>query len=208
MTIRKKHIFMTAVLLILTLSLVYLLFCGYVVMMRTVHSVTQSRVEQIANEAIHSAISTVATQSEKYGELTNIYRSLDGKVESVTLNSYAVNAMKSDISLKVLEYLDDEEKYHVEVPLGNFFGSEFLTGVGPKVRLKIVPFDIVEVEFVSKFIPAGINQVLHRVTAKVEVKIAAILPGFEGISDVSSSAVISETVIIGDVPETYFNMNR
>lgn len=208
MTVRKKHIFMTAVLLILTLSLVYLLFCGYVVMMRTVHSVTQSRVEQIANEAIHSAISTVATQSEKYGELTNIYRSSDGKVESVTLNSYAVNAMKSDISLKVLEYLDDEEKYHVEVPLGNFFGSEFLTGVGPKVRLKIVPFDIVEVEFVSKFIPAGINQVLHRVTAKVEVKIAAILPGFEGISDVSSSAVISETVIIGDVPETYFNMNR
>lgn len=208
MTVRKKHIFMTAVLLILTLSLVYLLFCGYVVMMRTVHSVTQSRVEQIANEAIHSAISTVATQSEKYGELTNIYRSSDGKVESVTLNSYAVNAMKSDISLKVLEYLDDEEKYHVELPLGNFFGSEFLTGVGPKVRLKIVPFDIVEVEFVSKFIPAGINQVLHRVTAKVEVKIAAILPGFEGISDVSSSAVISETVIIGDVPETYFNMNR
>ena len=208
MTVRKKHIFMTAVLLILTLSLVYLLFCGYVVMMRTVHSVTQSRVEQIANEAIHSAISTVATQSEKYGELTNIYRSSDGKVESVTLNSYAVNAMKSDISLKVLEYLDDEEKYHVEVPLGNFFGSEFLTGVGPKVRLKIVPFDIVEVEFVSKFIPAGINQVLHRVTAKVEVKIAAIIPGIEGISDVSSSAVISETVIIGDVPETYFNMNR
>ena len=208
MTVRKKHIFMTAVLLILTLSLVYLLFCGYVVMMRTVHSVTQSRVEQIANEAIHSAISTVATQSEKYGELTNIYRSSDGKVESVTLNSYAVNAMKSDISLKVLEYLDDEEKYHVEVPLGNFFGSEFLTGVGPKGRLKILPLEIVEVEFVSKFIPAGINQVLHRVTAKVEVKIAAILPGFEGISDVSSSAVISETVIIGDVPETYFNMNR
>ncbi len=207
MTVKKKHMFMTIVLLTVILSLVYLLFCGYVVMMRTVHSVTQSRVEQIANEAIHNAISTVATQNEKYGELTNIYRGSSGRVESVTLNSYAVNAMKSDISLKVLEYLDDEEKYHVEVPLGNFFGSEFLTGVGPKVRLKIVPFDIVEVEFVSKFIPAGINQVLHRVTAKVEVKIAAILPGFEGISDVSSSAVISETVIIGDVPETYFNMN-
>jgi len=207
MTVKKKHMFMTIVLLTVILSLVYLLFCGYVVMMRTVHSVTQSRVEQIANEAIHNAISTVATQNEKYGELTNIYRGSSGRVESVTLNSYAVNAMKSDISLEVLEYLDDEKRYHVEVPLGNFFGSEFLTGVGPKVRLKIVPFDIVEVEFVSKFIPAGINQVLHRVTAKVEVKIAAILPGFEGISDVSSSAVISETVIIGDVPETYFNMN-
>lgn len=202
---KKIRIFRIAVYTAIAFSVIYALFCGYAVMMRTVHSVTQSRVEQIANEAIHFAISSAVSECGKYGELTEVYRSPDGKVQSVTLNGYAVNSLKSDISVKVLEYLDDEDRYIVAVPLGNFFGSEFLTGIGPRVKFRIVPFDIVAVDFVSKFIPAGINQVLHRVTVKVEVKISAILPGFEGISDVSSSAVISETVIIGDVPDTYFN---
>lgn len=183
----------------------YGLFCSYVVMMRTVRTVAQSRMEQVASEAIHHAISASASDSEKYGELVNICRDAEGSIESLTLNSHAVNKIKSDISLGVLEYLDNPENYIVKVPVGNFFSSEFVWGMGPKIKFKIVPLNATEIDFESKFVPAGINQVLHTVNVKVNVRIMALLPGFEEISEVTSSAVISESVIIGDVPQTYLD---
>ena len=189
----------------IVICILYGLFCSYVVMMRTVRTVAQSQMEQVASEAIHYAISDSAIQSDKYGELVNICRDAEGSIESLTLNSHAVNKIKSDISLGVLEYLDNPENYIVKVPVGNFFSSEFVWGMGPKIKFKIVPLNATEIDFESKFVPAGINQVLHTVNVKVNVRIMALLPGFEEISEVTSSAVISESVIIGDVPQTYLD---
>ena len=192
----------------LILSFLFALFCSYVAMMRTVHSVAQSQMEQIANEAIHNAIYDVSCDVNKYGELVDIYRNDEGTIKSLSLNAYAVNKLKSDISLKVLDYLNKDEKYIIEVPLGNFFASEFLSGFGPKVKIKIIPFNVAAIDFESKFTQAGINQVLHTVVVKVNVEIGAILPCYEDICDVSSSAVISESIIIGDVPHTYFDIYK
>ena len=200
--------FKLIVIAILTASLIYAVFCSYVAMMRTVHSVAQSQMEQVANEAIHNAISEVSIEADKYGELVEIFRNSDGEVQSLSLNSYAVNMLKSDISLRVLEYLNREDKYNIEVPLGNFFASEFLSGFGPKVVIRIIPFNVAAIDFESKFSQAGINQVLHKVVVKVNVNIGALLPGYEDICDVSSSAVISESVIMGAVPHTYFDIDK
>jgi len=205
---RKKSKLKTIFVIVFTLAVAYYLFCTYVAMMNTVHSIAQSQSEQVANEAIHYAVAQCAGQSHKYGELVNVYRNDNGEIESLSLNSYVVNALKSDISVKVLDYLNDSERYNISVPLGNFFGSEFLTGIGPKIRFRIVPFNVAQIDFENKFRQSGINQVLHSVVVKVDVKVGALLPGFEGITDVSSSAVIAETVIIGDVPETYFNVEN
>lgn len=205
---KKKSYFKYIFAVIVVVSLIYGAFCTYVAMMRTVHSVAQSQMEQVANEAIHHAIADAASEGAKYGELVNIYRNSEGTIESLTLNAYAANRLKSDISIKVLDYLNDSERYTIEVPVGNFFASEFLTGFGPKVKLRVVPFNVAEIDFDSKFTPSGINQVLHTIEVRVDVKIGALLPGYEEISDVSSSAIISEAIIIGDVPETYLEINK
>ena len=204
----KKKGLKTAFILTVVIAIIYGLFCSYAVMIRTVHSMAQSQMEQVANEAIHKAIMDASSNGAVYGELVTIYRNDQGSIESLTLNPYAVNSLKSEISLKVLDYLNDSERYVIEVPLGNFFNSDFLSGFGPKVHLKVIPFNVAEIDFESKFTPAGINQVLHTVTVRVDVKIGAILPGFEEISDVSSSAIISEAIIIGDVPETYLEITK
>ena len=200
-TFRLKYI----IIFVVAILVLYGLFCSYVVMMRTVRTVAQSQMEQVASEAIHYAISASASKGDEYGDIVDICRDEEGSIESLTLNSHTVNKIKSDISLSILEYLSDSENYIVKVPVGNFFSSEFVWGMGPKIKFKIVPLNATEIDFESKFVPAGINQVLHTVNVKVNVRIMALLPGFEEISEVTSSAVISESVIIGDVPQTYFD---
>ena len=186
----------------------YSLFSSYASMMKTIHSVAQSHMEEVANDAIHHAILKASQNSSSYGELVSVTVGDGGEIRSLMLNPHAVNKFKSDISVEALKYLDRDDIHIINVPVGNFFGSEFLTGVGPEIKLQIVPFDIVNIDFKSKFTPAGINQVLHRVEVVVDVKIGAILPGYEGITDVSSSAVVAESIIIGDVPDTYLNVKK
>jgi len=205
---KKKNYVKMILIIIAIIAIAYNLFCSYIAMIRMVHSIAQSKMEEVANEAIHKAIMDASLESGTASELVNIYRNESGTIESLSLNPYSVNVFKSDISLKILEYLSDDDRYIVEVPIGNFLGSEFLSGVGPKVEIQIIPYDIVSVDFDSKFTPAGINQVLHTGSVKAEVKIGALLPGYQETSNVSSSAVVSESVIIGDVPETYLNIEK
>ena len=40
----------------------------------------------------------------------------------------------------------------------------------------------------------------------MDVDIGALLPKFEEISRLSSSALVAEAVIVGDVPDTYLNL--
>ncbi len=203
-----KRIIKLVILLILISLVAYNLFVSYIAMMKTVESVAQSHMEEVANKAIHNAILTASANSSAYEDLITIQKGDDGSIRSLSLNPHAANKFKSDISVAVLDYLDGEDRYVVNVPVGNFFGSEFLAGMGPSIELRIIPFDIVNIDFESKFTPAGINQVLHKVSVTVDIKIGAIIAGYEGISDVSSSAVVSETVIIGDVPDTYLNIKK
>ena len=187
--------------------LIYNGVAAYTVMIRTVRSVAQSQMEEVANGAIHRAIAR-ASEKVDYAELVNISKAADGSIESLTLNSKAANRLKSEIALNVLSDLNRSENYTISVPIGNFCGSEFLSGMGPAIKFKIIPCNIAHIDFESDFKPAGINQVLHTLSVRVDVNIGALLPGFEEISDLSSSAVISETVIMGDVPDTYFNIEK
>ena len=192
---------------LLVALLVWNLISAYVVMVRTVRSVAQSKMEDVANTAIHIAIEK-ASQSVDCTKLVNINRGADGSIDSLTLNSQTANRLKSEIALNVLEYMNKSENYTISVPLGNFFDSEFLSGIGPEVKFRIIPCNIAHIDFESKFKPAGINQVLHSLVVRVDIDIGALLPGFEEISNLSSSAIISETVIMGDVPQTYLNIQK
>jgi len=205
---KRKSPFKTILVILVLIAAGYFFFCSYATFIRTVRSVAQSEMEDVASRAIHNAIDDACTRFASYEELVNIHRDLEGRIVSLTLNAPVANRLKSEIAAKTLENLNDEENYQILVPLGNFFGSEFLSGMGPDIKFRIVPSNIASIDYESTFVQAGINQVLHRVSVKVDVHIGALLPGFDEISDLSSGAVISEAVIVGDVPDTYMNIEK
>ena len=172
----------------------------YSMVIYTIRAYSQSEVEELANEAMHIAIRDACAEGAEYSDLVNVYRSESGKIESLTLNYAAVNKLKSDIALKTLEYLNDS------IPIGNFTGSDLLSGLGPKIKVKVIPNSIADIDFKSTFTQAGINQVRHSVMVHVEVNITALLPNYDELSKLSTDAVVTEAVIIGDVPDTYLNI--
>ena len=65
----------------------------------------------------------------------------------------------------------------------------------------------VETDLISQFSQAGINQTLHRIYLNVNCKVTVLTP-FDTIEQqITNQVLIAEAVIVGNVPETYYNLN-
>ena len=57
--------------------------------------------------------------------------------------------------------------------------------------------------FESSFTHAGINQTLHRLNMSVLVDVAVLVLGKTVNFTVESQVVVAETIIVGEVPDTF-----
>ena len=95
------------------------------------------------------------------------------------------------------------DKQEVKIPLGTFSGTEILNGHGPKVSVKVSMSGGVATDFKSEFVAAGINQTKHRLYLDVVTDALALIPGYPVDTTVSTSFLIAETIIVGDVPTLF-----
>ena len=60
----------------------------------------------------------------------------------------------------------------------------------------------------SEFLSQGINQTLHRVYLNVKCNVNILTP-FKSIEkDITNQVLLLENVILGKIPETYYNFNN
>ena len=57
--------------------------------------------------------------------------------------------------------------------------------------------------FLRAIFQAGINQTLHQLTMQVSVDVSVLVLAKTETFTVTSEVVVAETVIVGEVPETY-----
>ena len=89
------------------------------------------------------------------------------------------------------------------IPLGTLTGSALLAGRGPGFTVRMQSVGSCSARFENRFSQAGINQTTHRIILCVEVNMSILLPGFQTSTQVDASFSVAETVIVGDVPESY-----
>lgn len=89
---------------------------------------------------------------------------------------------------------------------GSFTGFKLLAGRGPGVKITISTIGDVETDLRSEFISQGINQTLHRVYLQVKCNVNILTP-FDNISqEITNQVLLMENVIVGNIPNTYYNL--
>ena len=78
-----------------------------------------------------------------------------------------------------------------------------MSGKGPVIPVRILSIRNSDAKFVSEFSQAGINQTLHRLNMEITVDVAVLVLGETNSYAVTSQVVVAETVIVGDVPQTF-----
>ncbi|MCL1866381.1 MAG: sporulation protein YunB [Oscillospiraceae bacterium] len=138
-----------------------------------------------------------------YDELIILSRDESGNVVSIESNMVNINRLKARVTHQINERLSEIEHSDVQIPIGTVSGFNMLYGRGFKIPVKLTPKGYANVNLVSKFTSAGINQTLHQITLTVSAEITAIIPGYTNSVEVETEFIVAQTVIVGYVPESY-----
>ena len=169
---------------------------------------TSVQAAYIANIAIDRAAAEVLSEDDiSYSDLVSLHTLSDGTVSSMTANIREMNKFKTDISKAIQNKLLETREREIAIPIGTLTGIDLFSGRGPSVRMKIQLYGNVSANLSSKFEGAGINQTRHQIICDVKVGMSAILPGCSSYTEVENSFTVSETVLLGRVPDSFTNVD-
>lgn len=205
---RRQIRILRIVKLLLALCIVVLFFVFVSIKLRPmIQSVTGNIAKQMMAEAIHSVVlNELESKHYGYDDFVNIERAEDGTIQTISLNMVQANTLKSNISLTIQQELGDSQQ-QTGVPIGTLLGSDLLRGHGLRIPLKISVLGNTAVDLKSTFDSAGINQTRHQIYLEITVTVYSYLSGVSSTSEVTTTVPVAETVIVGEVPQMYANLN-
>ena len=150
---------------------------------------------------------TLAGRDYGYDYFVTIDRDESGAVTAIKANMARINALSSELLSDIVEAADKGE-LSLSIPLGNILGSSLLLGKGPDIPVDITLLTSSRVDFKNELSAAGINQTKHEMKLDVVVDIDVVLPWRTVSTQVVTEILIAETVIVGEVPQTYLDLER
>ena len=162
----------------------------------------------ITNLAVNQAAEEVLSREDiNYDDFISLNLLEDGTVSSMTSDIREMNKFKTELSKEIQQQLGEHCEREVSIPLGTLTGVDLLSGRGPRIKMKIELYGSVNANLKSSFEDAGINQTRHRIICDVNVGVSAIIPICSSYTEVDSSFTVSETVLLGDVPESFTHVD-
>ena len=150
---------------------------------------------------------TNVMKDHTYDELFTIEKDNDGNITMIKSNIIPINEIISDVAVKIQNSINERGKENIKITIGSFTGSKLLSGRGPGIPIKISSIGNVETDLRSEFSAQGINQTLHRVYLQVDCEVSILTP-YNTISEkVSNQVLLIENVIVGKIPNTYYNLD-
>lgn len=168
-----------------------------------------TQVDNQASDAINAAIAEqIAAGEIDYSRMITVEKDAQGNVTALRTNIAEINRLKTSVLQRVDAKLQNLSMEELGVPIGSIVLPELLSGRGPKIPVRVLAVRTSDAVFRSSFTGAGINQTKHSITIDVHVVITILTwTGTQEIS-VDSAVVAAETVIVGNVPTTYFGMEE
>ena len=164
------------------------------------HTQVMNTTSDLTNDAIGRQIDI---GNIAYDRIVYFEKDLNGKITALKTNMSEANRLRTEILNLINEEILALDSADIGIPLGSLFLPEFLSGKGPVIPDRILSIRNSDAKFVSEFSQAGINQTLHRLNMEITVDVAVLVLGETNSYAVSSQVVVAETVIVGDVPQTF-----
>jgi len=170
----------------------------------TIRALAQTQVINSTSDLINDAIDEqIETGNIQYDRIVYFEKDLNGRITALKTNMSEVNRLKTDI----LNIINDEilalDTSDIGIPIGSLILPELFSGRGAAIPVHILSIRNSDAAFESYFTEAGINQTLQQLTMNVSVDVAILVLGRTESFTVTSQVVVAETIIVGQVPDTF-----
>ena len=139
--------------------------------------------------------------------LVDLERDANGAVTAIAANAAAINALSAEVLSRAVE-ATEQEAIRIQIPVMNLLGSALFMNRGPSVAVDVTMLSSSTASFRSELSSAGINQTRHQIFLELDVQLSFLMPWRGMETDVQTEILVSETVIVGQVPGSYMNWER
>ena len=169
-----------------------------------IRELSETQVKNATSDLINDAIDDqIETGNIRYDRMVYLEKDLNGRITALKTNMSEVNRLKTDI----LNLINDEilalDTSDISIPIGSLVFPELFSGRGFGIPIQVLSIRNSDASFHSNFTEAGINQTLQQLTMDVSVDVSVLVLGKTESFTVSSQVVVAETIIVGQVPDTF-----
>lgn len=201
---RRKLVIFRRWVIFLTVITIICFFALRVRYRTVIQELAQTSVKNSTSDLTNEAIGEqIEAGNIQYDRIVYFEKDLNGRITALKTNIGEVNRLKTDILRIINGRILALDTTDIGIPLGSLFLPEFLSGKGARIPVEILSIRNSEAGFTSHFEQAGINQTLHQLVMEVTVDVSILVLGETSSFTVGSEVVVAETVIVGDVPNTF-----
>ena len=164
----------------------------------------QARVKTTTSSLIERVVSQqIASGNIQYDRIVFFEKDVSGKITALKTNMLEVNRLKSTILEQINEQILALDASEIGVSIGSLLLPEVFAQKGPVIPVRVLALRNSGARFDSHFSQAGINQTLHQLHMVIQVEGTVLVLGQTVSFSVSSDVMVAETVIVGDVPNSF-----
>lgn len=169
-----------------------------------IKAISVSKAKVISTEAVNEAIlQELSENKEAYNQIVKLEKLENGELTAILSDMEKVNKLKSRVGMIIQNKFLSLKDRKISVALGTLSGIEMFNGLGPGVPMKISVSGNVSTDFKTSFSGAGINQTIYQIYLYIRTRICVMVPGCSCCEDFESSFLVSEIVVLGNVPKVY-----
>ena len=188
--------------------LILAVIMGIVMLKRITPSVKvacESRAKSVALGITNETVKEILKESE-HESLVNLTYNTEGKIVGINADIVEMNRLSSEIASAIQDKLTNLDDITIKIPVAKLLGLNIFSGYGPKIKIKLVPYGNTLAEFNTEFVSEGINQTRHTIYIDIASTVNVIIPFNVGAVTSVTRVTVAETVIVGDIPQTYYNI--
>lgn len=205
-TKRKNHKYLSAILIIILIIVILnimMVFFDKRVMPAITEMATMMAKSQTL-DIINEESVDILSQEFNYDEMIKIQKDNEGNIILIQADTIKLNYIAAKLSTECNKELSDMNNSIIKVPLGWMSDKSAFYSLGPKITVQIEPMGNIGTSYESKFESAGINQTRHKIYLNVTAKIRLQLPLRNQDTEVTTQIPVSDTIIVGKIPNTTF----
>ena len=191
----------TAVLALLAVAVLLVLRTKY---RKVLMELAQTQMKNVTSDLINDAVDReIAEGTIQYDRLVYFEKDLEGRITALKTNMGEINRLKTETLALINQEILDMDSSALGVPIGSLVLPEVFAGRGFSIPIEILTIRNSDASFSSCFSQAGINQTLQQMKMDVFVDVTVLILGSTESFTVTSQVVVAETIIVGQVPNTY-----
>lgn len=185
-----------------------LLFCAKDYVEPNLDEISRLKAKGLITEIVGETVRETFSDATEPDDYFVIKKDDNGKIQLIQANTALMNRKTAVLTVTLQERYKSMEPEKMEIPVGTVFGSPLVSQMEQTILIRVLPLSVSSCNFETAFESQGINQTKHQIYVRIETEVRVLQPFSHENFHITTRMLLSELVIIGDVPENYVSVPK